>query len=86
MSEEIFGPTLPIIPVGSTDDAVEFVNSRPKPLALYVFTGETGPRPVVSAVHRAGDEDSAQAALSLAGGYARVFQLPDNGFRRNDQS
>ncbi len=40
MSEEIFGPILPIIPVGSTDEAVEFVNSRPKPLALYVFTGD----------------------------------------------
>ncbi len=40
MSEEIFGPILPIIPVGSTDEAVEFVNARPKPLALYVFTGD----------------------------------------------
>ena len=40
MSEEIFGPILPIIPVGSTDEAVEFVNARPRPLALYVFTGD----------------------------------------------
>ena len=38
MSDEIFGPILPIITVGSTDEAVAFVNSRPKPLALYVFT------------------------------------------------
>lgn len=38
MTDEIFGPILPIISVGSTEEAVGFVNSRPKPLALYVFT------------------------------------------------
>ncbi|WP_371411396.1 aldehyde dehydrogenase family protein [Mycobacterium sp. shizuoka-1] len=38
MADEIFGPILPIMRVESTAAAVEFVNSRPKPLALYVFT------------------------------------------------
>ncbi|BBU24451.1 coniferyl-aldehyde dehydrogenase [Mycobacterium xenopi] len=38
MAEEIFGPVLPIISVKSIDAAVKFVNSREKPLALYVFT------------------------------------------------
>lgn len=38
MDEEIFGPILPVIPVPSVDAAVEFVNARPKPLALYVFS------------------------------------------------
>jgi aldehyde dehydrogenase (NAD+) len=38
MSDEIFGPILPILSVDSTDAAVDFVNGRPKPLALYVFT------------------------------------------------
>ena len=38
MSDEIFGPILPIVPMPSIDAAIEFVNSRPKPLALYVFT------------------------------------------------
>jgi aldehyde dehydrogenase (NAD+) len=38
MADEIFGPILPIITVDSTEEAVAFVNSRPKPLALYVFT------------------------------------------------
>ena len=37
MSEEIFGPILPVITVDSMDDAVDFVNDREKPLALYVF-------------------------------------------------
>jgi aldehyde dehydrogenase (NAD+) len=39
MQEEIFGPILPVITVESVDDAVQFVNGREKPLALYVFTG-----------------------------------------------
>lgn len=38
MDEEIFGPLLPVIPVSSVDEAVTFVNSRPHPLALYVFS------------------------------------------------
>jgi len=38
MSDEIFGPILPILTVDSADAAVAFVNKRPKPLALYVFT------------------------------------------------
>jgi len=37
MNEEIFGPILPIVKVKSLDDAIEFVNARPHPLALYVF-------------------------------------------------
>ena len=38
MQEEIFGPLLPILPIESVDAAIEFVNKRDKPLALYVFT------------------------------------------------
>lgn len=38
MSEEIFGPVLPIIPVENVDEAIAFVNARDHPLALYVFS------------------------------------------------
>jgi aldehyde dehydrogenase (NAD+) len=38
MKEEIFGPILPVLTVQSLDDAIKFVNSRPKPLAAYLFT------------------------------------------------
>ncbi|OBK14161.1 aldehyde dehydrogenase family protein [Mycobacterium asiaticum] len=38
MQNEIFGPILPVITVKSLDEAIEFVNSRPKPLSAYVFT------------------------------------------------
>ncbi|WEV71899.1 aldehyde dehydrogenase family protein [Bifidobacterium sp. ESL0790] len=38
MQEEIFGPILPILTVRDAREAVAFINKRPKPLALYVFT------------------------------------------------
>jgi aldehyde dehydrogenase (NAD+) len=38
MKEEIFGPVLPVITVDEMHHAISFVASRPKPLALYVFT------------------------------------------------
>jgi len=38
MSEEIFGPILPIIPVDDVDEAIKFINARDHPLALYVFS------------------------------------------------
>ncbi len=37
MQEEIFGPILPVIAVDDVDAAIEFVNAREKPLAMYVF-------------------------------------------------
>ncbi|KAJ2928248.1 hypothetical protein H1R20_g8864, partial [Candolleomyces eurysporus] len=38
MSEEIFGPLLPIVPVEDIDEAIRYVNAHDHPLALYVFT------------------------------------------------
>jgi len=38
MQEEIFGPLLPFVTVNNEREAVEFINNRPKPLALYIFT------------------------------------------------
>jgi len=44
MRDEIFGPILPIVTVQSLDEAIEFVNARPKPLAAYLFTKSKGVR------------------------------------------
>lgn len=38
MQEEIFGPLLPVLPYDVLEEALSFVESRPHPLALYVFT------------------------------------------------
>lgn len=38
LSQEIFGPILPVIPFDDIDDCVEHVNTHSTPLALYYFT------------------------------------------------
>ncbi len=38
MEDEIFGPLLPVIEYEDLDQAIEIANSRPRPLALYVFS------------------------------------------------
>ena len=38
MQEEIFGPLLPIMAVDSIDEAIDFIQARPRPLALYLFS------------------------------------------------
>ena len=38
MTDEIFGPILPIIEYDNLKDAIEFINKRAKPLALYIFS------------------------------------------------
>jgi aldehyde dehydrogenase (NAD+) len=42
MEEEIFGPVLPVLSVPDVDAAIDAVNRRPKPLALYLFTSRPG--------------------------------------------
>jgi aldehyde dehydrogenase (NAD+) len=40
MQEEIFGPILPILEFESLSEVISSLNSRPKPLALYVFSNQ----------------------------------------------
>jgi acyl-CoA reductase-like NAD-dependent aldehyde dehydrogenase len=42
MREEIFGPILPIVPYDRLEDAIDYVATRPRPLALYVFARDGG--------------------------------------------
>lgn len=41
MEDEIFGPILPIMTVDSAEQAVAYINSRDKPLAMYIFSGNS---------------------------------------------
>lgn len=38
MQQEIFGPVLPVLTYRKLDEAVHFINQRPKPLAMYIFS------------------------------------------------
>ncbi len=38
MQDEIFGPILPMIEIDNVAEAIAFINAKPHPLALYVFS------------------------------------------------
>jgi len=48
MQEEIFGPILPIMQVGSTDELVAHINANEKPLAMYIFGTEKDAQEIIS--------------------------------------
>ncbi|NWU99679.1 AL3B1 dehydrogenase, partial [Upupa epops] len=41
MQEEIFGPILPIVVVAGVEEAIEFINARPRPLVVYAFSSDS---------------------------------------------
>lgn len=47
MEEEIFGPVLPVLPYDTLDEAIELINARARPLALYWFGQDTAARDTV---------------------------------------
>ncbi|ORV09370.1 aldehyde dehydrogenase family protein [Mycobacterium celatum] len=74
MTEEIFGPILPVIGVDSVEQAIRFVNARPKPLALYVFSGsKSTSRRIIDAVPAGG------AVVNHVAMHCLVPQLPFGG-------
>ncbi|XP_074032091.1 aldehyde dehydrogenase family 3 member B2 isoform X2 [Leptinotarsa decemlineata] len=44
LQEEIFGPILPIVNVKNVEEAIQFINGRDKPLALYIFAKDRNVR------------------------------------------
>ena len=44
MQEEIFGPVLPVLTFDRIEQALDFVNARPHPLALYLFSQDRAVR------------------------------------------
>jgi len=38
MQEEIFGPILPLVTYRNIEEVIQFINDKPKPLALYLFS------------------------------------------------
>jgi coniferyl-aldehyde dehydrogenase len=41
MKEEIFGPILPVVTYDELEEAIAYVNARPRPLALYFFGADS---------------------------------------------
>ena len=49
LTEEIFGPILPVLTYNALDEAINHINARPRPLALYWFGNNNGARDAVLA-------------------------------------
>ena len=73
MADEIFGPILPVLAVESLDHAVDFVNSRPKPLALYVFASGQLARDLIDRIPSGG------AVINHVAMHCLVPSLPFGG-------
>ena len=55
MQEEIFGPVLPIVSYEKLDDAIKYINDRPRPLALYLCSHDkTTQQTVLERTHTGG--------------------------------
>ncbi|MFJ8024696.1 aldehyde dehydrogenase family protein [Streptomyces sp. NPDC096311] len=74
MQEEIFGPILPIVTVVGLDEAIDFINDRDKPLALYVFTESDATRERI-----AEETSSGGLGLGLPLAHLTVSDLPFGG-------
>jgi aldehyde dehydrogenase (NAD+) len=58
LTDEIFGPILPVLAVGGVGEAIEYVNQRPKPLALYLFSKDAKAEEQVIASTSSGESAS----------------------------
>lgn len=74
MQEEIFGPILPIVTVPGLDEAIDFINGRDKPLALYVFTASDGTHARIAA-----ETSSGGLGYGLPLAHLTVSDLPFGG-------
>ena len=74
MSEEIFGPILPILPVDDIDAALRYIGAQPAPLAAYVFTERADVRNAVESRVQAG-----AIGINICAAHLAVPGLPFGG-------
>lgn len=74
MASEIFGPILPVVEVDSIDEAIRYVNGRPKPLASYLFSRSSADRDRMLA-----EISSGGAVINHVAMHCLVPQLPFGG-------
>jgi aldehyde dehydrogenase (NAD+) len=79
MQEEIFGPILPVLEVGSIDEAIGFVNSRPHPLALYVFAQNNSVNEKVVAETTSGGVTVNGTIMHMTGPYLPFGGIGESG-------
>lgn len=74
MKDEIFGPLLPILTVNTSDEAIDFINNRPDPLAIYIFSNDKGVQEQVRTKTRSGG-----LCINECINHAGILSLPFGG-------
>jgi aldehyde dehydrogenase (NAD+) len=74
MQEEVFGPILPVLGIDSVEAVIDWVNERPRPLGLYVFTEEEDVAERILEATNSGD-----AAVNDCSVHPLVPELPFGG-------
>ena len=74
MQEEIFGPILPVLEVDSIQEVIKFVNARPSPLGLYVFSEDSSVTEQILSSTSSGDADVNDCTLQPT-----IHDLPFGG-------
>ena len=74
MQEEVFGPILPVLEISSVEAVVQWVNSRPTPLGLYVFAQDASVAERILGATRSGDAVVNDCAL-----HPLIQELPFGG-------
>lgn len=82
MQEEIFGPILPVLTFDTFPEALNFVNARPKPLALYLFTRDRKKQEQVNKETSSGGYCINDAMVHLASPYLPFGGVGDSGMGR----
>ena len=74
MQEEVFGPILPVLEISSVEAVIQWVNSRPSPLGLYVFAEDASVAERILEATRSGDAVVNDCAL-----HPLIQELPFGG-------
>ncbi|WP_042424264.1 aldehyde dehydrogenase family protein [Streptacidiphilus anmyonensis] len=74
MQEEVFGPVLPVLEIDSVQAVIDWVNTRPRPLGLYVFAEDDGVAEEILDATESGD-----AAVNDCSIHPLVPELPFGG-------
>ncbi|XP_075481200.1 aldehyde dehydrogenase family 3 member F1-like isoform X1 [Primulina tabacum] len=82
MTEEIFGPLLPIITLENIEDSIMFLKSKPKPLVIYAFTHNEGLKKRLSLETSSGSVVFNDAIVQYAADSLPFGGVGESGFGR----
>jgi len=63
MKDEVFGPILPVLEIDSVESVIQWVNSRPSPLGLYIFAEDKDVVERILSATRSGDAEVNDCAI-----------------------